>query len=111
MKPFAAADIFVALCWPKIFQKIKGRETMANNNEYYDLVITGGRVIDPETGLDAKRNLGIKGDKIAAVTKDVIQSKETIDATGHVVAPGFIDMHHHNAGMPGCYHRAALRVC
>jgi hypothetical protein len=66
----------------------------------YDLVIIGGRVIDPETGLDEIRNVGIHGDKIAAVTKDNIQGKETINAKGHVVAPGFIDMHNHNAGYP-----------
>lgn len=62
----------------------------------YDIVITGGRVIDPETNLDAKRNVGIKGGKIAAVTEDAIEGKETIDAKGHVVCPGFIDMHFHN---------------
>src|SRR5210317_319668 len=66
----------------------------------YDIVITGGCVIDPETGLDAVRNVGIKGDKIAAVTEKAIEGKETIDATGHVVCPGFIDMHNHNAGYP-----------
>jgi N-acyl-D-glutamate deacylase len=65
---------------------------MTTNN--YDVVITGGRVIDPETGLDAVRNVGVKGDKIAAVTEKEIEGKETIDAKGHVVAPGFIDMHH-----------------
>ena len=69
-------------------------------SQNYDLVITGGHVIDPETGLDAVRNVGIKGDKIAVVTKDKIQGKETIDAKGHVVCPGFIDMHHHNTGVP-----------
>ena len=66
----------------------------------YDLVITGGRVIDPETNLDAIRNVGIKGGKIAAVTEKAIEGKETIDASGHVVAPGFIDMHFHNVGYP-----------
>ena len=66
----------------------------------YDVVVTGGRVIDPETGLDEIRNVGIKGEKIAAVTEKEIQGKESIDAKGHVVAPGFIDMHHHNVGIP-----------
>ena len=71
---------------------------MPNNN--YDVVITGGRVIDPETKLDAVRNVGIKGEKIAAVTEKAIQGKETIDASGHVVCPGFIDTHHHNCAVP-----------
>ena len=72
----------------------------ATSNQEYDTVITGGRVIDPETGLDAVRNVGIKGDKIAAVTEEPIEGKETIDATGHVVSPGFIDMHFHNCAYP-----------
>jgi len=73
---------------------------MTDKQNEYDLVITGGRVIDPETNLDAVRNVGIKGERIAAVTEKAIQGKETIDATGHVVCPGFIDMHHHNAAVP-----------
>jgi N-acyl-D-aspartate/D-glutamate deacylase len=73
---------------------------MTKSNETYDVVLANGRVIDPETGLDAVRNVGIKGDKIAAVTEESITGKEIIDATGHVVAPGFIDMHHHNTGVP-----------
>ena len=71
-----------------------------SKNEVYDIVLTNGRVIDPETGLDAVRNVGIKGEKIAIVTEGAIIGKETIDAKGHVVAPGFIDMHHHNTGVP-----------
>ncbi|NVJ69583.1 MAG: amidohydrolase family protein [Alphaproteobacteria bacterium] len=63
--------------------------------ETYDLVITGGRVVDPETGLDAVRNLGIKGGKIAVVSKQALSGVRTIDATGRVVSPGFIDMHAH----------------
>ena len=73
---------------------------MAIERGTFDLVITGGRVIDPETGLDAVRNVGIKGDKIAAVTEKAIQGKEMIDAKGHVVCPGFIDMHSHNSSVP-----------
>jgi hypothetical protein len=73
---------------------------MSEKNGNFDVVITGGRVIDPETKLDAVRNVGIKGGKIAAVTEEPIAGKETIDATGHVVCPGFIDMHHHNTGVP-----------
>ena len=66
----------------------------------YDIVILGGRVMDPETKLDAVKNVGIKDGKIAIITDDKIEGKESIDAKGHVVAPGFIDMHHHNVGIP-----------
>jgi N-acyl-D-aspartate/D-glutamate deacylase len=61
----------------------------------YDLVIAGGRVIDPETGLDAIRNVAIADGKIARVSADRLQGKRTIDAKGLVVAPGFIDLHQH----------------
>ena len=77
---------------------------MAEN--VYDIAITGGRVIDPETKLDAVRNVGITGEKIAIVTEDSITGKETIDATGHVVCPGFIDMHQHNTATPFGEHLA-----
>ncbi len=66
----------------------------------YDLVILNGRVMDPETNLDAVRNVGVKDGKIAAVTSKAISGKETIDAKGLVVAPGFIDGHHHNVLVP-----------
>ena len=61
----------------------------------FDLVIIGGRVMDPETKHDAVANVGIRGGKIAAITKNRIAGKETIDAKGLVVAPGFIDTHFH----------------
>lgn len=61
----------------------------------YDLVINNGRVMDPETMYDRVANVGIKDGKIAVITKDKIEGEETIDATGLVVAPGFIDGHQH----------------
>ena len=60
-----------------------------------DLVLEGGRVIDPETGLDAIRNVGIIGDTIAQVSAERLVGTRTIDATSLVVAPGFIDLHQH----------------
>lgn len=61
----------------------------------YDMVINGGRVMDPETMYDDVANVGIKDGLIAAITKDKITGKETINAKGLVVAPGFIDTHSH----------------
>ncbi len=61
----------------------------------YDLVIAHGRVIDPETKLDAVRNVGIRGGTIAIVTPEELTGKETIEARGLVVSPGFIDLHSH----------------
>jgi dihydroorotase len=61
----------------------------------YDLVIANGRVMDPESGLDAVRNVGINGGKIAAISTQELLGKQTIDAKGLVVAPGFIDLHEH----------------
>ena len=61
----------------------------------YDLVINNGRVMDPETMYDAVANVGVKDGKIAVITKKKITGKETIDAKGLVVAPGFIDGHTH----------------
>ena len=60
-----------------------------------DLVILGGRVMDPETGLDAIRNVGIAAGELVAVTEETISGEESIDARGLVVAPGFIDLHAH----------------
>jgi N-acyl-D-glutamate deacylase len=61
----------------------------------YDLVINGGRVMDPETEFDAVTNVAIKDGRIVAITNKPIKGVETIDATGLVVSPGFIDTHYH----------------
>ena len=65
----------------------------------YDLVLAGGRVIDPESGLDAVRNVGVTGGAITAVTEQPLDGKRVIDATGLVVAPGFIDLHSHGQSL------------
>ncbi len=74
----------------------------------YDLVINNGRVMDPETKYDAVANVGIKDGKIAAITTKKISGKKTIDATDHVVAPGFIDLHAHGQNL-GDYRMQAIQ--
>lgn len=61
----------------------------------YDVVLKGGRVIDPETKLDAIRNVGILNNRIAQISNEPLQGKQVIDVSGLVVAPGFIDLHIH----------------
>jgi N-acyl-D-aspartate/D-glutamate deacylase len=60
-----------------------------------NLIIRGGRVIDPESGLDGIRNLAIEGGRIRAISKDELVGHEVIEAHGLVVAPGFVDLHSH----------------
>jgi N-acyl-D-aspartate/D-glutamate deacylase len=67
----------------------------ASPSQSYDVVIVGGRVMDPESGLDAVRNVGIRGGKISVVSEGPLVGTTTIDAKGLVVAPGFIDLHEH----------------
>jgi N-acyl-D-aspartate/D-glutamate deacylase len=64
-------------------------------SQSYDLVIQGGRVIDPETGLDAVRNVGISQGRIKKISTENLGGREVISARGLVVAPGFIDLHQH----------------
>jgi dihydroorotase len=62
----------------------------------FDVLLTGGRVIDPVAGLDAVADLGIKSGRVAAVGKDLPRSaRETIDVSDKLVLPGLIDTHAH----------------
>jgi N-acyl-D-aspartate/D-glutamate deacylase len=61
----------------------------------FDLVVANGRVMDPESGLDAVRHVGVRGGSIAAVSDTPLQGTRVIDAKNLVVAPGFIDLHEH----------------
>ena len=61
----------------------------------YDIVISGGRIIDPDSGMDSVGNLAISNGKIAEISLSELSAEETIDAAGNVVCPGFIDLHCH----------------
>jgi N-acyl-D-aspartate/D-glutamate deacylase len=63
--------------------------------QQYDLVLKGGRVMDPETGLDAVRDVGIRDGKIVRISSETLSGRRVIQADGLVVAPGFIDLHQH----------------
>lgn len=88
-KKFALLLSIILLCHISI------KAQKATDKINYDIVILNGRVIDPETKLDAVRNVGIIDEKIAIVTSKAISGKKTIQAKGLVVAPGFIDLHAH----------------
>ena len=68
-------------------------------SQSYDVVIQGGRVIDPETGLDAVRNVGISQGSIKKISAEALAGKRMILAKGLVVAPGFIDLHQHDLNL------------
>ena len=89
MKPFLLKIIIVAMVF-LLCHKLE-----AQSKKVFDIVLMGGRVIDPETKLDAIRNIGISKGRIASISTNALLGKEVIDVKGLVVAPGFIDMHVH----------------
>jgi dihydroorotase len=73
---------------------IGGRQepTVVAEGHRFDVVIKGGRVMDPASGFDHIANVGIADGEVVAITEDEIAGRKTIDATDRVVAPGFIDI-------------------
>lgn len=57
-----------------------------------DIAIINGRVIDPESGIDAIKNVLVRGDEIVAITEREVSADRILDASGLVVAPGFVDI-------------------
>src|SRR4051812_45600319 len=69
---------------------------LAAGSGKYDLVIKGGRVVDPASKLNAIRDVAISGGRIAAVKADISAGgAQTLDAHGKLVVPGLIDIHTH----------------
>jgi Amidohydrolase family len=72
----------------------------------HDIVLRRGRVIDPETGLDAIRDVAISGGRIAELGSGLAPARVDLDVAGHVVTAGFIDLHNHTADIAGLRLRA-----
>jgi N-acyl-D-glutamate deacylase len=102
----AAAAPFVSLAGESSSAIDKKVKLMPNEKGPFDVVIANGRVIDPETRLDAVRNVGIKGGRIAAISDKELMGTKRIDATGLIVAPGFIDLHAHGQQLPAAWMQA-----
>jgi N-acyl-D-aspartate/D-glutamate deacylase len=69
--------------------------TVTASAQQYDVVLEGGRVMDPESGVDAVRNVGIRDGKIARISAEALSGRRVVHAGGLIVAPGFIDLHQH----------------
>lgn len=89
--PATAAALALALAAPAGLLA----PTHLTAQDTHDIVLSGGRVMDPETGLDAVRNVGIRAGEIVAISEDPLTGEIVVDVTGLVVAPGFIDLHAH----------------
>ena len=66
-----------------------------------EIILRGGRVIDPESGLDEIRDVAISGGQITEVRNALPPAPVDLDVAGHVVTAGFIDLHSHTADIPG----------
>ena len=64
----------------------------------YDVVIRGGMIVDGTGGDPYRSDIGLVGDGIAAIGNNLESGKQEFDATGHIVAPGFVDIHTHYDG-------------
>src|SRR6266478_31181 len=89
-RPALLGPALLALCFSVCTDK-----TVQADHQTYEVIITNGREMETESGLDAARSLGISGGKIRAVTAGALKGKQSYDARGRAVAPGFIDLHQH----------------
>jgi N-acyl-D-glutamate deacylase len=74
----------------------------------YDVVLHRGHLMDPESGLDAIRDVGITGSRITAISTARLQGRVEVDAAGLVVAPGFIDLHQHGQDLENYRYKAPV---
>jgi N-acyl-D-aspartate/D-glutamate deacylase len=97
MKFFVVSNWLLISCF--LLELFICSTAMAQRDEQqteFDVVIAGGRVIDPASGTDSVRNIGIKDGEIAAISEEKLEGKKRINAVGKIVSPGFIDLHTHS---------------
>jgi amidohydrolase family protein len=85
---------------------IKGAKAAAKGHTF-DLVIKGGRVIDPESGFDHVADVGVDGGTITQISDSALSGRKVVDATGKVVAPGFIDLLSYDPNPYGIWFKVA----
>jgi len=95
MRNWSLAKPALTLAFLLVVACVASNLRVLSADETYDVAILNGHVMDPESGLDAVRNIGIRAGKIVAISETVLSTKSTVDAKGLVVAPGFIDLHEH----------------
>jgi len=88
----ASGDLGAAGTGPVEPPALAGAEPAPGADHTYELVIAGGRVIDPASGFDRVAHVGVDGGRITAVGPDPLRGRTTIDAMDRVVSPGFIDI-------------------
>src|SRR5689334_3217057 len=93
-------SVATARARPEPIRLWKRRLSACGSDEMAGLVIRGGRVVDPASGMDAVGDVAVVDGRIAAVGTGLGSAERSIDATGLVVAPGFIDLHSHGQSIP-----------
>jgi N-acyl-D-aspartate/D-glutamate deacylase len=95
------SSVLIAMVLQAVLIIVMGLPTMqgfsagAQSAAEFDVVLLNGRVMDPESNLDAIRHIGIRAGKITAISARPLRGRTVVDAKGLVVAPGFIDLHSH----------------
>jgi len=86
---------------------MRAQATADSDAVVYDLVIRNGRVLNPETRFDGLADVGVSGGTVRRISPRPLTGKRIIDATGLVVAPGFIDILSYDPTPVGVWNKIA----